>query len=261
MTKEYQLGLMTEDEAKQAFAQRSVVLLPVGSLEQHGPHLPAATDTIIAERLSLEIAKAVDGIVLPALSYGNSFSWSKGWVSTISLAQGRLAELIHDIGKSIALKGCKYFIIFNGHGSNPPELVIGSKRLKETFAEMEILMVEWWSAAASAITKSRESAAESHSGEFETSIMMYLAPDLVRPDLGVAEFAKNVPELCYQYLIIKSGGDQIKRIQLYDPTVSASGVYGDPAKATKEKGALVVRRVIENTQRVIRELEEIARYG
>ena len=98
----HELGLMTEDEARQAFSERRLVLLPVGSLEQHGPHLPAATDAIVAERLSLAIATALDGIVLPTIAYGNSFSWNAGWTSTVTLAQGRLADLVYDIVGLIA---------------------------------------------------------------------------------------------------------------------------------------------------------------
>lgn len=255
----HELGLMTEDEARQAFAERRLVLLPVGSLEQHGPHLPAATDAIVAARLSLAIATALDGIVLPTITYGNSFSWNAGWTSTVTLAQGRLADLVYDIGKSIARKGPRFLLIFNGHGGNPPDIVSGAKRLKEECPDLEILVVEWWAAGASVIAALKESAAESHSGEFETSIMMHLAPEMVRLDHLTAEFEKHVPELCYQHLIVKVGGDKIKRIQYYTPDISASGVYGDPTSATPAKGAAIVQRVIENTRRVLDELDALNR--
>ncbi len=67
-------------------------------------------------------------------------------------------------------------------------------------------------------------------------------------------FAQNLPSFCHQSLIVKDGGDSIKRIQFYDPEISKSGVYGDPSKATPEKGARVVERVVENVQTLIQEL-------
>lgn len=252
----YQLGLMTEIEAQQAFAERSTAILPVGSLEQHGPFLPAATDAIIAERISLIIGEEIKGIVLPTIPYGNSFSWSEGWTSTITLSQGRLSGMVYDVGKSVAQKGCKYFLVFNGHGSNPPDIVLGTKRLKEDFPDLEILMAEWWGAGSSVISELKETKAESHGGEFETSIMLYLASELVLEDRYVAEYADNLPDLCYRYLIVKGGkGDYIKRIQMYDQSISASGIYGDPRKATVEKGSRVVQRVVENIKQVIKDLE------
>lgn len=252
----YQLELMTEFEAQEAFAERKVAILPVGSLEQHGAFLPAGTDAIIAERISFKVAEKINGVVLPTIPYGNSFSWSKGWTSTITLSQGRLSEIVYDIGKSVAQKGSQYFLVFNGHGSNPPDIVIGTKRLKEDFPELEILMAEWWGAGSSVISEFKETKAESHGGEFETSIMLYLAPDLVLKDKYVAEYASNLPELCYRYLIVKGGSeDYIKRIQMYDQSISASGIYGDPTKATVEKGEKVVNQVVENIKNVIQELE------
>jgi len=164
MKSSHQLGLMTEFEARERFAKKPIVILPIGSLEQHGAHLPALTDAIIAERISIEIAKAVDGLVLPVINYGNSFSWVKGFVSTITLQQGRLSDLVIDIGKQIAQKGCDYFVIFNGHGGNPPDIVIGAKTLKQEFPDMEILVVEWWSAGNSVIHQLKESKGETHGG-------------------------------------------------------------------------------------------------
>lgn len=261
MNREHALGLLTEFEARQVFEEKPVVILPVGSLEQHGPHLPASTDSIIAEKISLKIAEALDGVVLPVVNYGNSFSWTQGFISTVTLSQGELSALVVDIGRQIGLKEIEYFIIFNGHGGNPPDLITGAKILKEEFPEMEILIMEWWAAGSSVISQLKESSGETHGGEFETSVMLYLAPDLVQTEKYTAEYAKNVPTMCFSDLIVKEGGDKVKRIQFYSPEVSQSGVYGDPFKASPEKGRRVVERVVENAKRVISELKGLHQNG
>jgi hypothetical protein len=117
-------GELTWPEARERFRQVDIALLPVGSVEQHGPHLPLDTDAFDATYLALRVAEACSEpkpLVLPGLSYGVSYH-HEDFTGTVSISNDTLAKLVYDIGISVSRNGIMKLVIINGHGGNSPAL-------------------------------------------------------------------------------------------------------------------------------------------
>jgi creatinine amidohydrolase/Fe(II)-dependent formamide hydrolase-like protein len=120
----HQWGELTWPEAEERFKQLDIALLPVGSIEQHGPHLPLDTDAFDAKYLARRIANACSDpkpLILPNISYGVSYHHDE-FKGTVSISNDTLAKLVYDIGISVSRNGIKKLVIINGHGGNSPAL-------------------------------------------------------------------------------------------------------------------------------------------
>jgi hypothetical protein len=121
---QYLWGELTWPEAGKRFQQVDIALLPVGSIEQHGPHLPLNTDAFDANYLALRVAEACSNpkpLVLPHIPYGVSYHHDE-FKGTVSISNDALAKLVYDIGMSVSHNGIKKLVIINGHGGNSPAL-------------------------------------------------------------------------------------------------------------------------------------------
>lgn len=206
-----------------AFAERfPFAILPVGSTEQHGPHLPLNTDTLIAERIALETAKRSVGLVLPAMPVGYAWVW-RDIPGTVTLRFETYMRFVRDVAESLERWGIKAVFLISGHGSNPQpikhavrELIhdqLGIKVLFNVYAGLDQMLAE---------ADSERWQPEIHAEEIETSMILDIAPDLVRMDLAEADY----PPLPADYAKSELSMGHIMR----------SGVFGDPRPATAEKG-------------------------
>jgi creatinine amidohydrolase/Fe(II)-dependent formamide hydrolase-like protein len=237
------LGELTWPEAKRRFKEVDVALLPVGAIEQHGPHLPLDTDAFDADYLARRVAEACTDpkpILLPLIPYGVSYH-HEDFSGTISITNETLARLAYEVGMSAARNGIAKLIIVNGHGGNAATLQFAAQMINR---DAHIFTcVDSGETSDTDIEAMAETPNDVHAGEIETSTSMAVRPALVRLD----EARKSVPRFSSRYLDFSSK----RSVDWYARTakLSASGVMGDPTKATREKGErmwdVMIRHLVE----------------
>ena len=194
-----------------------LVLVPVGSIEQHGPHLPLDTDTTIAVAVAERVAAEVGAWVAPAISYGSSGE-HQSFPGTASIGTEALTHVVVELVRSLRTWAARVVIV-NAHGGNLAAL--------NTSPE-----IEWVPCATEEV--------DLHAGFTETSLMLHLRPESVRLDLAEAGNTRPLSEILPAML---TGGIA---------AVSPNGVLGDPAGASPTEGERVLKAMVAE---VIRRLE------
>ena len=243
------LGELTWPEAEKRIKQVDVALLPVGSIEQHGPHLPLDTDAFDADYLARQVAKACKNpkpLVLPLIPYGVSYH-HEDFSGTISISPDTLSQMVYEIGMSAARHGILKFVIINGHGGNSPALHFAAQLINR---DAHIFTcVDTGESSDTDINAMAETTNDVHAGEIETSTSLAVRPDLVR--LKAAR--KYIPHFSSRYLNFSS-----KRgvgWYAYTSKLSATGVLGDPTKATREKGERMWEVMIKHLVEFVEDLK------
>jgi creatinine amidohydrolase len=212
-----------------------IAVLPVGAFEQHGRHLPLATDTIQAEHFARHLAEALDAALLPALAVGTSLEQA-GFRGSLSLRPQTLAAVVEDLALELEAQGFERLVLVNGHGGNfilNPTL----RALNRANRPLRALLVNFWEHAGEALTP----AGDLHAGEFETAVLLAIAPHLVG-----AEREDWVPG---------EGEPGLRQADLTHFGIghwSPGGVWGRPSRATAEQGRRIVAAVEENLLRHVR---------
>ncbi len=244
-------GELTWPEAKERFQQVDIALLPVGSIEQHGPHLPLDTDAFDANYLARRIAEACSDpkpLVLPNISYGVSYHHDE-FKGTVSISNDTLAKLVYDIGISVSRNGIKKLVIINGHGGNSPALNYAAQMINR---DAHIFVcVDTGETSDVDIYALVETPNDVHAGEIETSTTLAVRPHLVKMD----QARREVPEFSSRYLDFTS-----KRGVLwyaYTRKISRSGVMGDPTKASAEKGKKIWEMMITHLVGLVEDLKSM----
>lgn len=247
----YLLEEMTWPEAKKQFSESDIALLPVGSIEQHGHHLPLSTDAFDAYWLAGEVVKGIEKprpAVLPPLYYGIAYH-HMSFAGSISLSPETLIALVYEIGTSLTVHGVKKLIIVNGHGGNTPALKCAAQKLAyDKNLKVFIDSGETAGKERQMLVTTKEDA---HSGEYETSTSLANREELV--DINKA--VKNVPQYSSPYLA-KSAANNIAWV-FKTEDLSESGVLGDPTLASKEKGEKLWQAHISNLREFIEQLKNI----
>lgn len=169
----------------------SVLFIPIGSIEQHGAHMPTDTDSVIASTLAQGVAERIGGLVGPKLNYGcRSLPISGGgelFAGTISLSGPTFTAVIADLVTAYVQHGHTRIVVLNGHYENTMFAIEGAKRALETVPQAQILLVDWWTVLdAATLDRLFEGnfpgwEAE-HAGVIETSLLMHIAPERVDAD-------------------------------------------------------------------------------
>jgi creatinine amidohydrolase/Fe(II)-dependent formamide hydrolase-like protein len=248
----YLLGELTWPEAQKRFKEVDVALLPVGSIEQHGPHLPLDTDAFDAEYLARQVAKACKDpkpVVLPLIPYGVSYH-HEDFSGTISTKPETLSQLVYDIGMSIARHGITKLVIINGHGGNGPALHFAAQMINR---DAHIFTcVDTGETSDRDVYAIAETPNDVHSGEIETSTTLAVRPNLVRLD----EARKFIPQFSSRYLNFTSK----RSVGWYAHVakISPNGVLGDPTKASQEKGKKMWEVMVKNLVEFIEDLKNLS---
>jgi creatinine amidohydrolase/Fe(II)-dependent formamide hydrolase-like protein len=243
------LGELTWPEAEKRIKQVDVALLPVGSIEQHGPHLPLDTDAFDADYLARRVAEACKDpkpLVLPLIPYGVSYH-HEDFSGTISISPDTLSRMVYEIGMSAARHGILKLVIINGHGGNSPALHFAAQLINR---DAHIFTcVDTGESSDTDINAMAETANDVHAGEIETSTSLAVRPDLVRLEAA----RKSIPHFSSRYLNFSSK----RGIGWYAHTsrLSATGVMGDPTKATREKGERMWDLMIKNLAEFVEDLK------
>jgi creatinine amidohydrolase/Fe(II)-dependent formamide hydrolase-like protein len=247
----YLWGELTWPEAEIRFQEVDIALLPVGSVEQHGPHLPLDTDAFDADYLAKRIAEACSKprpLVLPLISYGVSYEHDS-FKGTVSISNDTLSRLVYEIGMSVARNGIKKLVIINGHGGNNPALNFAAQMI--TRDARIFVCVDTGETSDVDINRLRETPNDVHAGEIETSTSLAVRPHLVRMDKA----SKKIPRFSSRYLNFTA-----KRWvwwYAYTERISKSGVLGDPTKASAEKGEKIWQIMIAHLVALVEDLKNM----
>jgi creatinine amidohydrolase/Fe(II)-dependent formamide hydrolase-like protein len=247
----YLLEEMTWEDARDRFKESDVAVLPVGSTEQHGPHLPVSTDAFDVYWLAKETIKRVTSpkpVVLPPINYGISYH-HMAFPGTISVAPETLISTVCDIGYSLVAHGLKKLLILNGHGGNTPALKCAMQKL----AHEKSIRVFLDSGDISAKERAEivKTPNDVHSGEYETSTSLVNREKLVKTD----RLAKSAPRFPLPHLEF-SGDNKVPWVYKTDE-LSESGVLGDPTLASKAKGEKLWEAHIKNLVEFIEQLKKL----
>jgi len=231
MTTEVEWARMTAPELKTLAAlPNALAVLPVGSLEQHGPHLPVITDTASASAAAIRaaqlVAEDIPVAVLPGLWLGMS-EHHFPFGGTISLDYEAYHGILRSIVRSLKALGFKRLLIVNGHGGNIDPLAVAVRELAVTFA-LPIVAATPWMLARDEIAAIAESETPRHACEGETSVMLVIASDIVRTDKfddAVQQAPKRI-----------EAPDGFSRFYSFSERAPVTGTWGDPRPATREKG-------------------------
>lgn len=230
-----------------------IVIIPVGSTEQHGPHLPLSTDVILPEEIALRVAAHLDAIVAPPLSYGYKSQPKTGggnhFPGTISLDAATLIGTLRDLINEFARHGIGKIILFDGHMENQwfiveaIDLALRDQR-REGNRDLQVLKIGYWEYINADTEKvlfpeGLLSWALEHAAVMETSVMLHVRPDLVRVELVPNHPAADFP--AYDKYPV-------------DPSrIPADGVLSPAGTASAAKGEAVIEQVVPDIVSSIKE--------
>jgi creatinine amidohydrolase len=245
MKKVKELRNMTRDEVKEAIDEFPVTILPLGATEQHGHHLPLGVDVMLAEGLSRLVAEETGALLLPAVPFGYSWVW-RDIPGTVSVQQHNVEALIKDVAHSVSRYGTELLAVINGHEANNSSMKYVARELQD---ELRMPMIYFFYPGLSEVMEkygdSQTWHGMVHACELETSLMLALYPEYVQMQKAVAEYPEKPP------LYGKS------TISLGD--LSESGVYGDPTRATEEKGKRMLGAFVKSIAESIKEAYTLTR--
>lgn len=242
---------LTWVEAEEAFKTAKLAAIPIGSTEQHGPHLPLINDAATAfelTKMAADMAKT-EVIIVPPIVVGIS-EHHMPFPGTLTLSPQTLLALIMDICKSLKVHGIKRVVIINGHGGNTPALTIAIRQIKDNL-QMKAALINYWELIPDVIKATIQSDVWGHACEFETSIALAIYPDSVRREALRKAEMKEV-KLPY----VKPGLELAVHVSLDWSDYTSTGSIGDPTLATKEKGEKMVKASVERMAMFLDEFAE-----
>ncbi|MFB6136190.1 MAG: creatininase family protein [Halobacteriaceae archaeon] len=241
-----------------ALAERdgSVLVVPVGSIEQHGNHLPVATDTLLADAVVHEGAERVreDLPILVTPPVWSGFSpHHMSFGGTLTLEFEDLLAVLEDVADAGLDNGFDAVLFCNGHGGNKSLVSSAVSTVGDAHPEAEVLALTYFDLAAEWADEVRDSdvGGMAHGGEFETSLVLHLYPELVREDREAPNWDEPY-DLGGQDLLV--GGP----LSVYRPfeEYSDTGAIGAPDLASAEKGAEILTRLADDLEDLFREIHE-----
>lgn len=255
MSMRYWQELTTEDVAALDRA-RTVALLPVAAVEQHGPHLPLGTDAMINEGVVARTAATAPAdlelLVLPMIAIGKS-NEHQDFAGTLSASGETLLRLLTEIADGVARAGLRKLILLNSHGGQPQVLEIAAQDLRARLGMIVVVANAWRMMDREALLPPAEREAGLHAGGFETALMLHLRPDLVRRD-KIRDFPSSARDLEKKFPSLAAHGRVAFAWQAQD--LNPAGAVGDARLGTAEMG----HKLIDSAaSRLIALADELAR--
>lgn len=227
MTDLFPLATTADEQRRRA----AVAVLPIGSFEQHGAHLPLVTDTVIAATLAKAVADAYPVLHLPPLPISCSHEHA-AWPGTVSVSARTLHAVVTDVKDSLEASGVDRLVLVNGHGGN----YVLSNVVQESKGSMALFPgVADWQAAHTAAGLRTSLDDDMHAGELETSILLHAHPHLVGPGYETADHVTDREHL----------------LTLGLRAYTESGVVGLPSLATAAKGHVVLDTLVQRFAAVL----------
>ena len=245
---EYRFDELTWPEVNEAVKLGKIPIIPTGSVEQHGHHLPLKVDHLCANAVATAAARLRPEIslVLPPVSYGYVHH-VMDFPGSINIHFEHFIQFVLDICKSLAYHGFKKMVIVNGHGSNTPLIdLIARKTVLETDSLCGAL--GYFGLAMEAFNRVKETEVMAHADEFETSLYLHLAPERVQMDKAEAD-----DDVRGRFVSSDSIYTNPVRFNDFWGRWTKLGVHGDPTLATAEKGKVIFEAAVEGLIAVVEE--------
>jgi creatinine amidohydrolase len=228
---------MTWPEARRAALANRVVLLPVGAIEQHGPHMPVDVDNRIVTWLCDEAARRRPDLIMsvPPIHYGFN-THNMGFPGTVSVEVEHFVNYVADVCRSFVRQGHKRIILINGHGSNAMPCALVARKIVNEHDDAVAAAINHWNLGADLAKRIRETppGGMAHACEFEMSWYLHLAPELLYPEKAVADMVDYKSD--YVQVDLMAGDGPVAFIDDWSRQSNGSGTAGDPTTATAEKG-------------------------
>lgn len=229
---------------------------PIGAVEQHGPHLPVATDSLLAEYIARHAAtqSTAPAWVLPTLSYGTS-NEHLGWTGTVSLDTTTLLAVCRDVARSVRASGFTRLVFVNGHGGQTHLLSMVAREIHIEFGLHVVNVMPGQLGEPDGVVVS-DAEWGIHAGELETSMMLHVAPELVDMSAAVAG-GHEAHELfdTSPLLTIENG---ISPAWITDDISPGNGVIGDARHASAEIGRAVIEFQVAQLAKAFAEISTFA---
>jgi len=248
------LSQCTWEEIGEIKRENQIVLIPLGSNEQQGAHLPLGLDTFVAERVAFDVAQRTGALVAPTIPLGYS-QWFMEYPGTLSLRMETLIQLMRDYGESLMAHGFRKFFFINGHSGNSPAVDVLAREWKLRF-DLTLAMIEIWKIA-NALAKKCEHLQEKffkHGGEVMTSIAMAINSEWVEMSRAKPEYLKSSnPDIEIKSTL---GAAEFEGIEMsfYEKAkrCTETGIMGNPMAANLEAGKWLLREIESYVERLIR---------
>jgi creatinine amidohydrolase len=220
---------LTLEEIGAAAQTGALAVLPVGATEQHGPHLATGTDSVLAVAAVEAAVRRTGDVALPVLAYGCSLGHTAHWPGTLSLSVTTMTALVLDIGHWVHASGFRKLVMVNAHATNGPPCQSALLQLRHELPDLRMRFVSLFDVTPAAAALYMADAPDFHANEAETSLLLYLAPDLVHFERAIDEDDLT-----------------IGRVMQYPmPQVTVSGVVGRPTTANAASGERLFGTVVD----------------
>ncbi len=255
MTRRFRYEELSWPEVREVVRTQPVIVVPVGTIEQHGPHLPLVTDACTATEMSrMAVEKTEHALLMPTVSYAFN-EHHLDFPGTIAIDTHPFISYVVDIGRSLAHHGFRKILLVNGHGSNVPFMDIAARTITNK-TEAICALVSWWSLIPQDLLKEIREAefpgGMAHGCELETSVMLYLRPELVQMDKAEKDIHFEKSNFIWWDLQQASPVTYQEWFSRYSKT----GTVGDPTKASVEKGRKVVDAVVQRLAEFLAEFRQ-----
>lgn len=230
---------ITMNEFKKYLRQTKTIVFPFGTTEEHGSHLPLNTDALIIQEVLKLVAKRKKFFLAPVVYYGVCTT-TRDHPGTISIGPETLRRFSYDLVSETYKKGLRNFLLISGHGGSlhMSALKETSEKLVENLKDIKIAAFSPYELLWKELSEIAETPNDSHAGEIETSMMLYLSPELVK-----GRAAEEYPKIPKPFIV----KDKMK----YWP----GGVWGNPQKASAKKGERAIKLIVNKITEILKEIE------
>ena len=211
--------------------KKYVAVIPIGSIEQHGPHLPISTDSDIVSEIASRLCQKCDFLLLPTITYGVSFEHFPFF--NLSIRKSSLALILEDLCSSLYDNHIDKVIILNGHHGNLDSLKKFEKRINKKLKKPKISIFSYWHYLEQDFD---------HAGFVETSLMLAISNKVKMKKAKKGLITKNLN---------KKQISRINKVALKSfPKATKNGIWGNPLRATKQDGMKILTRIVRNLSKV-----------
>lgn len=220
-----------DPDLRKLIKKKRVAVIPVGSIEQHGPHLPVSTDSDIVAEIALRIAKRGNFLLLPTIFYGVSFEHSPFF--NLSIKSSTLQKLLFELCLSLSSNGIKTIFVINGHYTNQKAInSLTSKINKISKGKIRVFVFSYWDFMKESFD---------HAGFVETSLMLAISNKV---KMKLAKKGLTINNLKSNEI------SKVKKIASKSfPKATKNGVWGDPRKASKKVGMELLSEIVRNLEK------------